>query len=50
MASYILSLQNKSYIAAFPDVNAKRLEFTMLDGSRDIHISQSTVSVSYTFR
>jgi hypothetical protein len=32
------------------DVNSKQFEFTLLDGSRCLHISESTVSISYTLR
>jgi hypothetical protein len=29
------------------DVNSKKYKFTLLDGSRCLHISDSTVSISY---
>jgi hypothetical protein len=32
------------------DVNSKQFKFTLLDSSRGLHISESTVSISYTFR
>jgi hypothetical protein len=32
-----------------PDVDSEQFKFTLLDGSRGLHISESTVSISYTF-
>jgi hypothetical protein len=32
------------------DVNSKQLKFTLQDGSCGLHISESTVSISYTLR
>jgi hypothetical protein len=37
-------------IAGFGDENLKQFKFTLLDGSRGVHISESTVTIPYTFR
>jgi hypothetical protein len=36
--------------AGFPDVNSKEFKFSLQDGSRGLHISESTVSITYKFR
>jgi len=40
----------KIYIVWFGDINSKQFKFMLLDGSHGLHISESTVSISYTFR
>jgi hypothetical protein len=37
-------------IAGFSGVNSKQYRFTLLNGSRGLHISESMVSISYMFR
>jgi hypothetical protein len=36
--------------AGYPDVNSKEFKFSLQDGSRGLHISESTVGITYRFR
>jgi hypothetical protein len=40
----------KRELVGFPDVNKKQFKFSLLDYSSGLHFSESTVSISYTFR